>query len=244
MNPNMRRGWRRLVLRAASMVGWRWGTWFMANAVHRRILAFVVAFVVGFGLAFLRTPSAFAACGTAHACINDPAETATALVYHQTTGMSPEWVEPNTGEEWEVRSVWASIFPPCDEYSETATVAVDFGTCATGWAPCSKSTTSHINDIQVCDLDSCGTGSHSWAYKLYADVDTALFLYGTWYYLSRVEFTTTSVDNGRTVNTGLCNLGASKTPTSQSFSVTDYYPFVCTYTCGAATGPSLTLTYQ
>jgi hypothetical protein len=60
-----------------------------------------------------------------------------------------------------------------------------------------------------------------------------------------VTFASTSVDNGNPYVVGVpCTAGSSVSPTSQAWSTTDSGGFECDFTCAAATGPSLTISYQ
>jgi len=94
-----------------------------------------------------------------------------------------------------------------------------------------------------------GAIDNAWAYELVVQIDknrgvcsgTAGSFSG---YLSHVDYETTSVDDGDTIRTSNCTLLASVSPTTQTFSVTDNGAFECTYTCAAASGPVLYLTYE
>lgn len=109
-----------------------------------------------------------------------------------------------------------------------------------------------IYGVTVCHVDGCGTmGSinNAWAYELVVLIDQQRGLctgtLGNFNgFLSHVDYTTTSVDDGDTIRTGDCSELASVSPTSQSFSVTDSGAFECTYTCAAASGPVMYITYQ
>lgn len=200
----------------------------VAIASMAAVVAFGSGLAVGMSRVSVGVPGAAAAvCQGAHnPCpLGDTTRTAVAEVTHaDTTGQSIVYVEPNTGESWTVKAYWNTAAPtPCYEYTETASVDVDWQTLAAAWGTSNLTTTANIHSILVCRLGDCATPdeAHGWAYKLYADIEQTVMIGGVPYYLRQVVFTTTSVDNGRQVDTGLCSLGSSVSPTSQTFSVTD-----------------------
>jgi hypothetical protein len=222
----------------------------LSNALraHGRILAVAGGMVVllgGFlvGLPHKTPPPVLAAsCQPAHqTCAGglDPTKTAVLTVSHQASG--PVWVEPNTGETWDIAATWNSAGVICPNPTiEVAAVTVDWN--GSGWTLSNKNLTAHIVDIQVCDVSgSCGTAVGPRAYKFRIDVKDP----GPGgQNLQSVAFTTTSVDDGLTIDNSNCTTTTTAvSPTSQTFSATDYGSFECDYACANVTGPSLTITY-
>ena len=52
-------------------------------------------------------------------------------------------------------------------------------------------------------------------------------------FLHRVDYTTTSINNGNVVNTSGCTLGSSVSPVSQTVNAIDYGAFECAFDCNA-----------
>ena len=132
-----------------------------------------------------------------------------------------------------------------------ATVDVDVAwSDTTGWsATCTGCAplAGPIYRVSVCGVGECGTATstdNGWSYELI--VDAALIngnCLGNDGFLSHVDYETTSVDDGNLVNATTCTEGASVSPDSQTFSVTDS-TFDCVYSCAAASGPTMTITYS
>jgi hypothetical protein len=97
-----------------------------------------------------------------------------------------------------------------------------------------------VNVLEV--IDNCGEGVNIDPDPPGAD--------GTHHYLHAVEFATTEVDDGRSMN-GSCVLGSTVEPTSQEWTAVDLgraaansgYAFECPFDC-TANGPDVTITYE
>ena len=165
------------------------------------------------------------------------------------------FVQPDDGERWAITAKWNTEAPtPCFEYSETAYATVSWN--GSSWALSSVSTTANIVDIDICEGDTCDAGGgseHAWSYKLIVDVnDRVVVAACTGYHLRRVDYVTTTVDDGDLVldptqTYGDCYLGASVSPTSQSVSAYDapfaWYWERCGFNC-TITGASVTIYYD
>jgi hypothetical protein len=222
----------------------------LSSTIHsqRRLLAIFTGTVLllsGFlaGLPQQAPPPVFAvSCQIAHqTCAGglDPTKTAVLTVLHQVSGGT--WVEPNTGETWDITATWNIAGTICvTPLVEHATVTVDWN--GSGWTLSNKNLPADILDLQVCDVSgSCGSAVGPRAYKFRLDVrDPAPGLNN----LQSVVFTTTSVDDGLTIDLSSCTTTTTAvSPTSQTFSATDFGSFECDYACANVTGPSLTITY-
>jgi hypothetical protein len=211
------------------------------------LIAFMLGLIVGAGTAPVAEAAACQGAHTPPCGGQDGTRTAVAEVTHaDTTGQSVVYVEPDSGESWSITAYWNTNVYPCDEYTETASVDVDWQTLAAAWGLSNKSTTINIVDIQVCSTGDCSTPSsgHGWGYRLFVDIDEVLIISSKYYTLRQVVFTTTAVDDGNQVDDRNCSLDDAVSPTSQSFSVTDSGSFECAYSCGSVSGPSLTITYE
>lgn len=127
-----------------------------------------------------------------------------------------------------------------------------------GWSVSCTGCGGDILSVNLCDLASCtGSATHAWGYKLVARVvqtRDAMCLAND-AFLTSVQFATTAVDDGREIirffgpigdtcgDVTDCSLGCPVSPTSQSWSATDF-AFGCNSNCGAVTGPTITMTYQ
>jgi hypothetical protein len=166
-------------------------------------------------------------------------------------------VEPDSGETWSItanyRLVTLGTSCDCDDRTDSVTVDVEWSD-TTGWsASCTGcGGGSAIQGVAICGVGGCASGTitidNSWSYELIVDLYTNhAFSCGAGVQnaaLVDVDFETTSVDDGDTIDTSSCEEDASVSPTSQIFSATDAGPFECGFSCPAATGTSVTLTYQ
>jgi len=153
-------------------------------------------------------------------------------------------VQPDVGETWAITTYWNTATQPCAEIYQVATAQVSWNGSA--WVVSNKNLTADILDIGVCGIGSqCGSAPNakSWGYRLYAQVNdpTAGSLPG--YNLRRVEFATTSVDDGNVVNGQTCTLTTAVSPTSQSFTGVDDGGWPCGYNC-TSSGVTVEITYQ
>jgi hypothetical protein len=187
-----------------------------------------------------------AACQAANGVCSggsDTTKTATLNVSHQTLGAVP--VEPDDGETWTIKAYWNDNVapPPCTERTETASVDVSWN--GSSWVVSNKSTTDNIVDMRVCTTDvgcASGGGTHDWKYQLAVDITDPVLYHSIPFNLRRVEFTSSSMDDGYELDLGNCTLGDSVSPTSASFSQADTGPFECSFMCQDG-APSVTITY-
>jgi hypothetical protein len=230
------------------------------------------------------TPAAASHCGTALAGCGggDTTRTSALVVVHKEDDDSQVLpVQPDTGETIGIEVVWstvAGINCGCADSTASATAHVDWNSASNSWvATCTSgcdATNGPIYGVSVCDTGSCQRGgtTRAYAYKLLVDLaDNLAFncpLGGAppkW--LTRVDYTTTAVDNGNKLDlstctlgaavSGLdsciassyspdlstCTLGAAVSPTSQTWSATDTGPFECAFNCQAS-GPQIDIRYQ
>jgi hypothetical protein len=223
------------------------------------VLAAVSGLVVGF--VFGVPPSVVdAACGPAANpnCGADLTLTSSVTVNHIVPGeVSDTPVEPDDTDSWTVNAVWATPYSPasplcsCQETSASVTVDVQWDGSTKDWvATCTGcGVLGPIFAVSVCPAgSSCGSGgeAHASAYELIVDVAKTNGTCGVTnipYNLQRVEYDTTTVDDGDTVNFGTCREVSAVSPTSQDWSATDTGGFECAFSC-AASGPSVTITYE
>jgi len=207
------------------------------------------------GLAFAVLPTvAQASCGR-----NDcggSTQISAVTVYHTSGVTNTVPVEPDTGETIAVTAYWDALeFAgggcSCHQTaSSSVTVDVDWNESTDTWdyscTGCSGA--GPIYGVTVCHVDGCGTMgaiANAWAYELVVQIDKIRSnCSGNAGYLSHVDYQTTAVDDGDTIRTSNCTELAAVSPTTQTFSVTDSGTFECTFTCAAASGPTLFLTYQ
>jgi hypothetical protein len=199
---------------------------------------------------------ALAQCGLNAACPGaDLTRTASILVSHADLNTVP--VEPDSGETWSITANYRlqTAGEPCDCDDRDDSVSVDVAWSDTsGWsATCTGcGGGSAIQGVAICGVGGCASGTitidNSWSYELIVDLNNNHgFVCGATAMNARlvdVDFETTSVDDGDTIDTGNCSEDVAVSPTSQVFSATDAGPFECGFTCPAATGTSVTLTYQ
>ena len=218
--------------------------------------------VVDFGAVRL----AHAACGVLNAdCTaggGSGTKSSVIVVDHVTT--QEEWVakvEPDSGETWSVTAYWAttSVGVPCSctEISATATVDVDWNQSTNTWdVTCTSgcdATNGPIHEFVICDDTTCAEGpgtEHSWTYSLEGEFDQSRTTCNRPAYLQRVVWTTTSVDDGDTLDSlgAGCSEQYAMSPTSQTFTVTDTGTFTGAgyFVCypGDCEGPPVTITYD
>jgi len=165
-------------------------------------------------------------------------------------------VEPNNGDTWTVTARYQKTSVPtaCDCTTFTAVATVDVTWTGSAWsASCTAGCAAGgpIYGVSVCTVSSCSSGAtHSWEYELIVDVDNNLIgvvcLPGGFNNarLYQVDYDTSVVDDGDTINVGNCTETAAVSPTSQTWSASDTGSFECTFTCAAATGPSVSIVYD
>ena len=172
-------------------------------------------------------------------------------------------VEPDTGETWSITAYWDSLLAnplacQCQQTnSASVSVDVDWSDSTDSWsASCTgcNPTNGPIYGVTVCATYGCGSGmsvDNSWGYELVVDVLKINGMFssiscnpGVNGYLTRVEYVTTSVDDGNQINGLLCSESTAVSPISQSFGVTDNGAFECTYSCAGASGPQVDIIYN
>jgi hypothetical protein len=191
----------------------------------------------------------------------DTTKTSAMSVNHHT---SPSYlgtstvVQADSGESWSITAYWNTAgFGDCWERSETATVDVDWNGSA--WVLSNKSLTTNIVGIDICSGDTCDGGDTTlgWNYKLTVDITDPVAVGLTNYNLRTVQYTTTSVDDGYTIEDptetyGDCYEDASVSPTSQSNTAYDIGPgppagswttVRCGYSCDVV-GGTITLNFD
>jgi hypothetical protein len=166
-------------------------------------------------------------------------------------------VEPDIGETIQIDAYWdaqvtAGEGCSCDQlHSATVYVDVDWND-TTGWtAVCTgcSLTNGPIRRVSVCSVGACGSGAtvdNGWSYELIVEADLKEGECGTlpWHgFLSHVDFTTTSIDDGNIIDTSNCTEGSAVSPDSQTVSVTDS-TFDCVYSCASASGPTMSIDYS
>ncbi len=209
-------------------------------------------------------PIAHALCGWAHSCANDPTATSALEVSHiyevppDHTSSLP--VEPDDGETWNITATWSSdtrAVPGCSckDLLNVAVNATVTWTDGSGWSVTCNGCNANgpIRSVSVCNEGSCGSQTdldNGWSYKLIVDIDHTLLALPCPVpgptangYLSKVVYTTTSVDDGNVVDVATCTEGSSVTPTSQTWTQTDTGTFECGFGCSAS-GPTLSILYE
>jgi hypothetical protein len=221
----------------------------LSNAIraHGRILAVAggtVVLLVGFlaGLPQAGPPPVYASCQITHGTCagGDATRTGVIEVAHKTTGV--DWVEPNTGETWQIDVEWDPSNGVCTPHLEQANATVDWN--GSGWSVSNFVATANILNVTVCDISgSCGSTAGPRAYALLVNLNDPIPV--TLQNLHSVTFTTTSVDGGFTIPLNTCVTSSTAvTPTSQTFTATDTGNFECAYACGSVSGASISLTYH
>jgi len=152
-------------------------------------------------------------------------------------------VEPVTGESWDVAATWSRYGYP--DHVEYGSVDVDWN--GASWVTSNENTTTNILDYLACTVATCGSmyNTHSYTYKLVADLADPVQVGGLNYYLTTVDFSGSSFDDGdELVGLPSCYHGATvSVPSPYTFGTTDTGPFDPAFNCNA-TGPSLTIPYD
>jgi hypothetical protein len=222
------------------------------------VVAAVLGFVAGVGsgtgvpIALAATSWPITYCGP-----DDYTVTTGLSVYHvKSEGEYLREVEPNTTDTWDIDLTWSSAYgsacPGVDFAWANVTATVTW-TDGVGWsASCTgcDAISGPVHRVSVCDAGSCGAATNGWAYKLILDVASSAGVFlcpvtqqPVMAYLSLVDYTTTSVNNGNLVYTATCTEGTAVSPTSQTWSQTDYPIYDCSFDCNAS-GASVVIQYQ
>lgn len=227
--------------------------------------SYLTAIVVALGLTLLLPRTAFADYCGRDDCTTATIEVSAINVIHydeegeEETELLP--VEPDVGESWEITAYWntlGSAHPSCDcTQSATAQVQVDVSwSDSTGWsASCTgcNAISGPVFGVTVCGTYGCGNGpgvDNSWGYELVVSLKENNGQVNCSPppnapgFVSRVEYQTTSVDDGNLIDTLYCSEGTAVSPISQTFGTTDSGPFECTYSCAVASGPTVSIVYD
>lgn len=220
------------------------------NRRHELALAGVltVALCLGFliSLPASTVPVVHAACGIfpGWCPFNDMTRTSSLSVSHAyDAGEYDVWVEPDDTDSWTITGTWSTpfstLYPDCSCVDMTSSVTADvtWSDATNSWSvSCTgcNAVNGPIYAVGVCiDGASCGSGAvvdNTAGYKLYVDVAQqpnypCVVSPPQPAYIYSVEYTTTSVDDGNLLNMVACTEGSSVTPTSQTWSQTDYGTF-------------------
>jgi hypothetical protein len=226
----------------------------------RAAAALMAAFAAAAGYltgAVQPVPPAYAACGAAFNCTNDPTVTAVLDVVHAVQVDEDELlaVEPDDGEVFQITPTWQTtqfVSSPCTCNSSvgSAVTATVTWSDSTGWAvSCSgcNAVSGPVYSLSICGLYGCGSGpsiTNSWGYRLIANVAAVgPFCNLNPRYLTAVNFTTTEVDDGNVIDEFHCEEQEAVSPTSQTWSVTDTGPFECAFNCDQS-GAELLILYE
>jgi len=106
-----------------------------------------------------------------------------------------------------------------------------------------------IYDVVICDIntDPC-IDTFDNDYRLNVDIDEIFGLVPTGpcamnpLHINRVVYTITNISDGDDYDDSHCVVGSAVSPTTNSFSATDFGAFECAFDC--ETGPSLTVTFN
>ena len=224
-------------------------------------LTLLASLAIAGALLFALPDAAQAWCGTNDCTLSANEISAITVMHADPGGASDTPVEPDTGETISVTAYWDTQVTdnsPCvcaQTASANVTVDVDWSD-TTGWtATCTGCSPvfGPIYRVSVCGVGECGTGTsidNGWSYELIVDIaknnGTCTQTVGgvALGWLSHVDYATTSVDDGNLIDATTCTEGLSVSPTSQVFTVTDSGGFDCNFTCAAAAGPTMTITYE
>jgi len=228
-------------------------------AVALSVVLALAAIVAGFlaGMPADVAPVHAAQCKSANAYCVSGTETSALTVSHHT---SPSYagtstvVEPDDGESWSITAYWNTMWPPlpCTQLTETAYAPVSWD--GSSWVTSNVTLTNNIVDISVCQGSTCDAGggsTHAWEYKLIVELNDPIRVgLGPWHNLRSVVYTTTSIDDGYTIEDptetqGDCYTDASVSPTSQTFGATDALAYWsrCNHNCSVS-GVSTTILYD
>ena len=226
----------------------------------RRLLTLLASVIVIGGLFAALPSTALAWCGTNDCTLSAREVSAITVVHADPGGASDTPVEPDSGETIDITAYWDARvidnYPCICAQTAFANVAVDVTwSDTTGWsATCTgcSAVAGPIYRVSVCGVGECGTGTstdNGWSYELIVDiaknVGQCVSVAGNHLgWLSHVDYATTSVDDGNLIDTSTCMEGASVSPTSQVFTVTDSGGFDCVFACASAAGPTMTISYQ
>ena len=193
-------------------------------------------------------------CGQNPACGGDPTVTSALDVHHRVHpgGLSDDPVQLDDDELVTITVYWSllNVGGQCactNEISQSVTIQPTLsgstwsGTC-TG---CNAG--GPIYDVVICDINSDNCMSLDNDYRLNVDIDElngnpAGFCSLNMRHINRVMYTITNISNGDDYDGTHCVVGSAVSPTTSSFSTTDFGSFECNFNCEA--GPSLTVTFN
>jgi len=134
------------------------------------------------------------------------------------------------------------------ETSQAVTITpVLSGTSWSGSCSGCDPTNGPIRSVTICDINADECESYDGDYRLNVIVDKTYgagggSCNGNPRYINRVVYTISSVDDGDAYDASGCTLGSAVSPTTNSFSATDFGTFECTFDCEP--GPALTVTFN
>lgn len=201
-------------------------------------------------------------CGVAFmpgGCLSQDSTMAGVVVNHvDVDDLAPPavtYVEPDNTDSWQITALY-STEPTgdscaCEDYDSSVTADVTW--TGTNWSvTCSGCSfpSGPILSVDVCSVAGCATGGlpnvqHGWSYRLVARVKEQrvnqcgledAFIRG-------VTFTTTAVDDGDKINAGNCTETSAASPTSQTWSATDF-ALSCNSNCSSVGGPTIDIIYD
>jgi len=194
-------------------------------------------------------------CGQNPACGADLTVTSALDVHHRVSpgGISDDPVQLNDDELVTITVYWSllNMGGQCactNEISQSVTIQPTLsgstwsGTC-TG---CNAG--GPIYDVVICDINADNCQSLDNDYRLNVDIDeingviAAGLCIGNPRHINRVVYTITNISNGDDYDAAHCVVGSAVSPTTSSFSATDFGAFECAFNCEA--GPSLTVTFN
>jgi len=175
-------------------------------------------------------------------------------VYHRVSpgGITDDPVQLNNSERVTITAYW-SLLPnlgACSCGQEISqTVTIDPTLSGTSWTgTCTGCNAGGpIYAVVICDINADDCLSYDGDYRLNVNVVQSNGggsggCAGNPRFLNRVEYTITNINNGDAYDASTCVLGAAVSPTTNSFTATDFGAFECAFNCEV--GPSLTVTFN
>lgn len=209
-------------------------------------------------MAFLELPVASAGtyCGQFVNCGVDQTVTSALNIYHRVYpgGVSDDPVQFDDSERVTITAYWSLLNGLPDQcsclYETSSSVTYDVTHSGTGWSgTCTgcSAMSGPIRSVVICDINADNCMSLDGDYRLNVDINQTNGMgggdcTGQPRYLNRVEYTISNIDDGDDYDGTHCVVGSAVSPTTNSFSATDFGAFECAFSCEA--GPSLTVTFN
>jgi len=194
-------------------------------------------------------------CGQNPACGVDQTVTSALDVHHRVYpgAITDDPVQLNDDELVTITVYWLTLpnIGPCScsqQVSRSVTIQPTLSGSSWSGACSGCNAGGPIYDVVICDINSDNCQSLDNDYRLNVDIDKLFGLVPTGpcsmnpLYINRVEYTITNVSNGDDYDASHCVVGSAVSPTTNSFSATDFGAFECAFDC--ETGPSLTVTFN